>query len=48
MKDKLINCWNELNSDRYTVEPGFLFPIMRDMDRIALVLAKRYNFIVSF
>lgn len=48
MKNKLITRWNELNADRYDVDSEHLYPIMRDMSRIALVLATRYNFIVSF
>lgn len=48
MKEKLISRWNELNSDRYHVDSEYVYPIMRDMSRIALVLSARYNFIVSF
>ena len=48
MKDKLIDCWNELNQLRYEVANEKLFPIIRDMERIQKVLRSRYNFTVNY
>ncbi len=44
MKEKLIDCWTELNQLRYEVANEYLFPIMRDMIRIQLVLSIRYGY----
>ena len=48
MKDKLITRWNELRCDYRNVDFEYVWPMVRDMDRIAKVLKYRYNFIVSF
>lgn len=48
MKEKLITRWNELRHDYRHVDPEYVWPMMRDMDRISKVLKSRYIFIVSF
>lgn len=48
MKQKLIQRFNELNSDRFNVDREYLWPIMRDMIRIRFVLQNRYSFTINF
>ena len=48
MKQKLIEAWGELNQLRNEVANEYLFPIIRDMERIQMVLRHRYNFTVTY
>ena len=47
MKDKLIAAWEELNRKRWEVPDTHLWPVLRDMTRIRIVLFNRYNYTVS-
>lgn len=48
MKQKLIERWETLEADRWIADSAHIYPIMVKLDRIALILRKRYDFIVSF
>lgn len=47
MRDKLIVAWEELNQKRGEVPSTHLWPVIRDMTRIRIVLFNRYNYTVS-
>jgi len=48
MKEKLMVLWDQLNEERFNTTKENIWPIWRDMDRIALILKNRYNYIVPY
>lgn len=47
MRNKLIAAWEDLNQKRREVPATHLWPILRDMTRIRIILFNRYHYIVS-
>lgn len=48
MREKLIAAWDELNRLRGEVPITRRWPVERDMTRIRIVLANRYNYKTTY